>query len=95
MSKYEISAHSLPRWRKLKELLDAMIGRQFQSPWAYRAGGRGGRQPAQFVGQTKPVGQYSLYSRAILAHYKKKWDKFCQFFEKFHIGKICMMFRKI
>jgi hypothetical protein len=31
MSKYEISAHSLPRWRKLKELLDAMIGRQFQS----------------------------------------------------------------
>jgi hypothetical protein len=33
----------------------------------YRAGGR---QPPQFVGQTKLVGQYSLHSRAILA-YKK------------------------
>jgi hypothetical protein len=63
--------------------------------WAYRAGGRGGRQPPQFVGQTKPVGQYSLYSRAILAYYKKKWDKLCKFFGKFHIGKISMMFRKI
>ena len=43
-------------------------------PWAYRvggggAGGGGGRQPPQFVGQTKPVGQYLLYSRAILAYY--------------------------
>jgi hypothetical protein len=38
----------------------------------------------------------SIYSRAILAYYKKKWDKFCQFFGKFHnIGKISMMFRKI
>ena len=33
----------------------------------------------QFVGQTKAVGQYSLHSRAILAYYKKNWDKFCQF----------------
>jgi hypothetical protein len=29
----------------------------------------------QFVGQTKAVGQYSLHSRAILAYYKKNWDK--------------------
>ena len=43
-------------------------------------GGRRGWQPhpPQFVGQTKPVGQYSLHSRAILAYYKNKWDKFCQ-----------------
>jgi hypothetical protein len=34
-------------------------------------------------GQTKPVGQYSLHSRAILAYYKNKWDKFCQFRGKF------------
>ena len=33
----------------------------------------------QFVGQTKAVGQYSLHSRAILAYYKKNWDKLCQF----------------
>ena len=38
--------------------------------------------PPQFVGQTKQVGQYSLHSRAILAYYKEKWDKFCQFCEK-------------
>ena len=29
-----------------------------KQPWAYRAGGGG--SPPQFVGQTKPVGQYSL-----------------------------------
>ena len=40
-------------------------------------GGREGWQPPQFVGQTTPVGQYSLHSRAILAYYKNKWDKFC------------------
>ena len=39
--------------------------------------------PPQFVGQTKPVGQYSLHSRAILAYYKNKWNKFCQFCGKF------------
>jgi hypothetical protein len=33
----------------------------------------------QFVGQTKVVGQYSLNSRAILAYYKKNWDKLCKF----------------
>jgi hypothetical protein len=33
----------------------------------------------QFVGQTKAFGQYSLHSRAILAYYKKNWDKLCQF----------------
>jgi hypothetical protein len=33
----------------------------------------------QFVGRTKAVGQYSLHSRAILAYYKKNWDKLCQF----------------
>jgi hypothetical protein len=33
----------------------------------------------QFVGQTKAVGQYSLHSRAILAYYKRNWDKLCQF----------------
>jgi hypothetical protein len=33
----------------------------------------------QFVGQTKAVGQYSLHSRAILAYYKKNWNKLCQF----------------
>jgi hypothetical protein len=32
---------------------------------------------SQFVGQTKAVGQYSLHSRAILAYYKKNWDKLC------------------
>ena len=37
----------------------------------------------QFVGQTKAVGQYSLHSRAILAYYKKNWDKLCQFCGKF------------
>jgi hypothetical protein len=42
-----------------------------------------GGSPPQFVGQTKPVGQYSLHSRAILAYYKNKWDKFCQFCGKF------------
>ena len=41
--------------------------------------------PPQFVGQTKPVGQYSLHSRAILAYYKNKWDKFCQFCGKYAI----------
>ena len=46
-------------------------------------GGRSGRQPPQFEGQTKPVGQYSLHSRAILAYYKNKCDKFCQFCGKF------------
>ena len=47
-------------------------------------------------GQTKPVGQYSLYSRAILAYYKTKWDKFSQFCAKFrNIWKISIMFRKI
>jgi hypothetical protein len=30
---------------------------------------------SQFVGQTKAVVQYSLHSRAILAYYKKNWDK--------------------
>jgi hypothetical protein len=55
-------------------------------------GGGGGRQPPQSVGQTKPVWQYSLYSRAILAYYKKKWNKFCQFP---NIGKISITFRKI
>jgi hypothetical protein len=33
--------------------------------------------------QTKPVGQYLLHSRVILAYYKNKWDKFCQFCGKF------------
>ena len=33
----------------------------------------------QFVGQTKAVGQYSLHSWAILAYYKKNWNKLCQF----------------
>jgi hypothetical protein len=43
-------------------------------------GGEGAAAPPpQFVGQTKPVGQYLLRSRAILAYYKNKWDKFCQF----------------
>jgi hypothetical protein len=49
-----------------------------------RRTGGGGSSPPQFVGQTKPVGQYSLHSRAILmAYYKNKWEKFCQFGEKF------------
>ena len=48
-------------------------------------GGEGGGSPTQFVGQTKPVGQYSLHSRAILAYYKNKWDKFCQFCSKYAI----------
>ena len=47
-------------------------------------GGRRGRKPPpQFVGQTKPVGQYLHHSRAILTYYKNKWDKFCQFYGKF------------
>ena len=49
-----------------------------KSAWAYRAGGGRRRQPPppppQFVGQTKPVGQYPLHSWAILAYYKNKWD---------------------
>ena len=46
--------------------------------------------PPQFVGQ-KAVGQYSLHSRAILAYYKNKWDKFCQFCGKFcqFCGQFC------
>jgi hypothetical protein len=40
------------------------------------------RQATQFFGQTKQVGQNSLHSRAKLAYYKEKWDKFCQFCEK-------------
>jgi hypothetical protein len=46
-------------------------------------GGAEGAAAPQFVGQTKPVGQYSLHSRAILAYYKNKWDNFCQFCGKF------------
>ena len=38
-----------------------------------------------FHGQTKPVGQYSLHSRAILVYYKNKWDKFYQFCGKYAI----------
>ena len=49
----------------------------------------------QFVGQTKAVGQYSLHSRAILAYYKKNWDKLCEFCDKFSdVWKTCLMFRK-
>ena len=48
-----------------------------------RGGGAEWAAVPQFVGQTKPVGQYSLHSRAILAYYKNKWDKFCQFCGKF------------
>jgi hypothetical protein len=42
-------------------------------------GGRRARQPSQFVGQTKPIEQYSFHSRAILAYYKNKWDKSVNF----------------
>jgi hypothetical protein len=64
--------------RKVEVLL------MFFRPWAYRAGGEAeGAAAPQFVGQTKPVGQYSLHSWAILAYYKNKWDKFCQFCGKF------------
>jgi hypothetical protein len=50
----------------------------------------------QFVGQTKVVGQYSLNSRAILAYYKKTWDKLCKFCGKFSdVWKRCLMVRKI
>jgi hypothetical protein len=38
-----------------------------------------------FIGQTKPVGQYSLHSWAILAYYKNKWDKFYQFCREYAI----------
>jgi hypothetical protein len=41
--------------------------------------GRRGWQPSQFVGQTKPIEQYSLHSWAILAYYKNKWDKSVNF----------------
>jgi hypothetical protein len=60
------------------------------SSWAYRA--EGAAAP-QFVGQTKPVGQYSLHSRAILTYYKNKWDKFCQFCGKFcqSCWKLCYL----
>jgi hypothetical protein len=61
------------------------------------------RQATQFFGQTEQVGQNLLHSRAILAYYKEKWDKFCQFCEKLRkfrgkfrfFGKICVMFRQI
>ena len=51
--------------------------------WAYRAGGR---QPPQFVGQTKPVGQYSLNSRAILAYHKKNGTNSVNFVGNFVIS---------
>jgi hypothetical protein len=52
-------------------------------------GGGGGRQPLQFVGQTELVGQYSLYSRAILAYYKKNGTNSVNFLENFLIsGKL-------
>jgi hypothetical protein len=60
-------------------------------------GAGGGRQPppsllgkqSQSGNIRSTVGQYWLVI-------KKKWDKFCQFCEKFrNIWKICMMFRKI
>ena len=53
--------------------------------WAYRTGRGGAAVPAQFVGQTKPAGQYSFHTRAILAYYKNKWDKLCQFYGKYGI----------
>ena len=36
-----------------------------------RDGGGGGQELPQFVGQTRPVGQYLLHIWAILAYYKK------------------------
>ena len=58
-------------------------------------GGAGGRQPPQFVGQTKPVGQYSLYSRAILAYYKKNGTNSVNFVGNFVIsGKFVGCFEK-
>ena len=64
---------------RLSEYLTAYRKRySCETAWA---GGRRG-----FVGQTKPVGQYSLHSRAILAaYYKNKWDKFCPFCGKYAI----------
>ena len=57
-SKFEMSVLDVYQSRNKRELCMGVPG-----------GGRGRRQPPQFVGQTKPVGQYSLYSRAILAYY--------------------------
>ena len=55
--------------------------------------GAEGAAAPQFVGQTKPVRQYSLHSWAILAYYKNKWDKFCQFCGKFcqSCWKLCYL----
>ena len=50
----------------------------WEFPWAYRAG-RGRKPPPPFVGQTKPVGQYSLHSRAILAYYKNNGTNYVNF----------------
>ena len=66
------------KWKQIGIFLEESSMSMNSLAWAYRV-----------VGQTKPVGQYSLYSRAILAYYKKKWDKFCQFCGKFrNIWKI-------
>jgi hypothetical protein len=57
-------------------------------------GGGGPPPPPPVCWGKKPVGQYSLHSRAILAYYKNKWDKFCQFCGKFcqFCGKFCDVF---
>jgi hypothetical protein len=64
----------------------------YTQAWAYWAGGR---QPPQFVGQTKSVGQYSLNSRAILAYYKKNGTNSVNFVGNFIISeKLVWCFEK-
>ena len=64
----------------------------YTQAWAYWAGG--GRQPPQFVGQTKSVGQYSLNSRAILAYYKKNGTNSVNFVGNFVISEKLVCFEK-
>jgi hypothetical protein len=46
-------------------------------------GVQGGGGP-RIIGQTRPVGQCLLHSRAILAYYKNKLEKFPQYWGKCH-----------
>ena len=81
-----------------KRLQSRKVGKMFNKSRAKSGKLKSQKLPKspQFVGQTKAVGQYSVHSRAILAYYKKNWDKLCEFCDKFSdVWKTCLMFRKI
>jgi hypothetical protein len=86
------ASHCLKHGRCIQDVKNLWFAVVYRARWAwgYRAGGRRRRKSPQFVVQTKPVGQYSLHSRAILAYYKNKWDKFCGKFCQF-LWEICYL----